>query len=114
MRKRTIKLHAFILVPVYSRKRFGILFTSTSIWGRGITICVIAVSDNGNTYFALKTSWQDVTHAEDQAVVLKRLSDYEAHPNVIIPSRLFDSMVKDSRANSSLGPIRALLDDEMQ
>ncbi|KAI6038672.1 hypothetical protein EDC04DRAFT_2896199 [Pisolithus marmoratus] len=116
---------------MYGRKRFGILFTSASIRGRDITVCVIAASDDGNTYFALKTSWQDVTRAEDQAVVLKRLSDPGPHLNVIIPSRrlmlspcnellmiidsrLFDSMAKDGRADSSLGPIRALLDDEMQ
>lgn len=95
---------------MYGRKRFGILFTSASIRGRDIT---------------------DVTRAEDQAVVLKRLSDPGPHLNVIIPSRrlmlspcnellmiidsrLFDSMAKDGRADSSLGPIRALLDDEMQ
>ncbi|KAI6038670.1 hypothetical protein EDC04DRAFT_3090672 [Pisolithus marmoratus] len=113
-RKRTVTLRAFIPVRVHDRECMGILFTSGSIRGRGTTVYVVVAADDGKTYLALKTSWQDVTRAEEQAAVLKRLSDHGPHPNVIIPSRLFDPMAKDGRVDSTLGSIRALLDDEMR
>ncbi|KAI6107819.1 hypothetical protein EDD16DRAFT_1523100 [Pisolithus croceorrhizus] len=113
-RKRTVALRAFIPVRVYGRHCIGILFTSGSIRGRGTTVYVVVGAGDGKTYLALKTSWQDVARAEDQAAVLKKLSDHKPHPNVITPSRLFDPMAKDCRVDSTLGSIRAFLDDEMQ
>ncbi|KAI6163568.1 hypothetical protein EDD17DRAFT_478580 [Pisolithus thermaeus] len=113
-RKRTVTLRAFVPVRVHGRECIGILFTSGSIRGRGTTVYVVAAAGDGKTYFALKTSWQDVARADDQAAVLKKLSEHKPHPNVIIPSRLFDPMAKDRRVDSTLGSIRALLDDEMQ
>ncbi|KAI6126632.1 hypothetical protein F5141DRAFT_1288935 [Pisolithus sp. B1] len=113
-RKRTVALRAFVPVRVHGRQCIGILFTSGSIRGRGTTVYVVVGAEDGKTYFALKTSWQDVTRVDDQAAVLKKLSERKPHPNVIIPSKLFDSMAKDGGVDSTLGSIRALLNEEMQ
>ncbi|KAI6130881.1 hypothetical protein EDD17DRAFT_478713 [Pisolithus thermaeus] len=113
-RKRTVALRAFIPVRVHGRDCIGILFTSGSIRGRGTTVYVVVGARDGKTYLALKTSWQDVARADDQAAVLKKLSDHKPHPNVITPSRLFDPMAKDRRVDSTLGSIRGLLDEEME
>ncbi|KAI6130879.1 hypothetical protein EV401DRAFT_2066054 [Pisolithus croceorrhizus] len=113
-RKRTVTLCAFIPVRVHSRECIGILFTSGSIRGRGTTVYVVVGAGDGKTYFALKTSWQDVARADDQAAVLKKLSEHKPHPNVIIPSKLFDPTAKDGGVDSTLGSIRALLNEEMQ
>ncbi|KAI6027026.1 hypothetical protein EDC04DRAFT_216100 [Pisolithus marmoratus] len=112
--KRTTKFRAFIPVRMYGRRCLGILFTSNSILGRGTTVCVFAASDNGKTHFGLKTSRQGVTRAEDQVAVLKKLSAHPSHPNFIVPSKLFDPKAEDSRVDSMLGLIRALLDEEMR
>ncbi|KAI6130109.1 hypothetical protein EV401DRAFT_655071 [Pisolithus croceorrhizus] len=111
-RKRTVKLRAFIPVRVHGRKCMGILFTSGSIRGRGTTVYVVAETDDGKTYLALKTSWQDVARTDDQAAVLKKLVDNKPHPNVVIPSKLFEA--EGGKAESTLGSIRALLDDDMR
>ncbi|KAI6126633.1 hypothetical protein F5141DRAFT_1288936 [Pisolithus sp. B1] len=113
-RKRTVALRAFIPIRVHGRECIGILFTSGSIRGRGTTVYVVAAAGDGKTYFALKTSWQDVARAGDRAAVLKKLSDHKLHPNVVIPSELFKPKADDGRVDSTLGTIRALLDKEIQ
>ncbi|KAI6160687.1 hypothetical protein EDD17DRAFT_756407 [Pisolithus thermaeus] len=113
-RKRTVALRAFIPVRVHGRECIGILFTSGSIRGRGTTVYVVATAGDGKTYFALKTSWQDVARADDQAAVLKKLSDHKLHPNLVIPLELFKPKADDGRVDSTLGTTRALVDEEIQ
>ncbi|KAI6107817.1 hypothetical protein EDD16DRAFT_88146 [Pisolithus croceorrhizus] len=96
-RKRTVALRAFVPVRVHGRQCIGILFTSGSIRGRGTTVYVVVGAED-----------------DDQAAVLKKLSEHKPHPNVIIPSKLFDPTTKDSGVDSTLGSIRALLNEEMQ
>ncbi|KAI5981596.1 hypothetical protein EDD15DRAFT_2203761 [Pisolithus albus] len=46
---------------------------------------VVAAKDR-KTYLALKTSWQDVAHADVQNAIMKRLNGHDPHPNIVIPS----------------------------
>ncbi|KAI6020503.1 hypothetical protein EDC04DRAFT_2607466 [Pisolithus marmoratus] len=108
-RKRTVKLCDFIPVRVHGPKCIGILFTSGSIRGRGTTVYIVVTADDGRTYFALKTSWQDVARTDKQADILKKLSDNT--PNIVVPSKLFEA--ECGGMDSTLGSIWALLDDEM-
>ncbi|KAI6126631.1 hypothetical protein F5141DRAFT_1209914 [Pisolithus sp. B1] len=101
-RNRTVALRALIPVRVYGRHCSGILFTSGSIRGRGTTVCVVAAVGDG------------CSSRKRPDGGLKTLSEHKPHPNVITPSRLFDPVAKDCRVDSTLGSIRALLDDEMQ
>ncbi|KAI5994350.1 hypothetical protein EDD15DRAFT_2366405 [Pisolithus albus] len=112
--KRTAVFGAFVPVRVYGRKCTGILFTSVSIQGKGITIYVVVGADGGQTYSALKTSWQDVNFADRHATVLAKLSRAQPHHNVIIPKKLLDRLPEDHTENSTLGSIRGFLGDEIQ
>lgn len=75
----------FYPVRVYSRTCLGILFTSSSIRGRGTTVfCVLDLND-AETRLALKMSWQDLERVADQDAVMRRLAEHDSHPNVIVP-----------------------------
>ncbi|KAI5984333.1 hypothetical protein EDD15DRAFT_2533224 [Pisolithus albus] len=112
--KRTVVFRAFVPVRVYGRKCTGILFTSASIRGRGTAVYVVVGADGGQTYSALKTSWQDVNFADRHATVLAKLSRAQPHHNVIIPKKLLDRLAEDHTENSTLGSIRGFLGDEIQ
>ena len=69
---------------VYGHACLGILFTSSSIRGRGTTVfCVPDLNDEKQRQ-ALKMSWQDLERVADQIEVTQRLND-NPHPNVTVP-----------------------------
>jgi hypothetical protein len=74
----------FFPLRVYGHTCLGILFTSSSIRGRGTTVfCVLDLNDEKQRP-ALKMSWQDMERVADQVAVMERLKD-NPHPNVIVP-----------------------------
>ena len=77
---------AFIPVMVYGYACKGILFTSSSIRGRGTTVFCVFLDDE-TCLFALKMSWQDLEREEEHNEVLERLRSNKLHPNVVVPVR---------------------------
>ena len=74
----------FFPLRVYQHTCLGILFTSSSIRGRGTAVfCVLDISDE-TIRLALKMSWQDLERVPGQVAVMKILKD-NLHPNVIVP-----------------------------
>ncbi|KAG8215002.1 hypothetical protein J3R82DRAFT_8408 [Butyriboletus roseoflavus] len=74
----------FYPVRVYGHSCFGILFTSSSIRGRGTTVFCVLDLDDAATRLALKMSWQDLERVVDQDAVMRRLAEHP-HRNVIMP-----------------------------
>lgn len=85
--KWTVAIRAFTPVRVYGLDRIGVLINSGSTQGRGTTVYAVVAADDGKTNLALRTSWQNVTRADHQTVILKRLRDLKPYPNIIIPSQ---------------------------
>ena len=64
----------FFPLYLYGHACLGLLFTSSSIRGRGTTVfCVVEVDDE-NTRLALKMSWQDLERLAEQNAVMERLT----------------------------------------
>ena len=77
----------FFPVAVYGYRCLGILFTASSIRGRGTTVfCVVDLQDI-NMLLALKMAWQDLARVAEQDAVMKHLRSQgpQPHPNVIVP-----------------------------
>ena len=73
----------FFPLYLYEHTCLGLLFTSSSIRGRGTTVfCVVEVDDE-NTRLALKMSWQNLERLAEQNAVMERLTreDGEAMPS---------------------------------
>ena len=76
----------FFPLSVYGHHCLGILFTSSSIRGRGTTVFCVVDLDSEKEKLALKMSWQDLERVADQDAVMKRLEEHRGgHPNVIVP-----------------------------
>lgn len=69
----------------------------------------VVAADDGKTYLALKTSWQDVARVSDQMIVLNKLSVHNQHPNIVIPSSL-----EPKGKGGKLGSIREFLAEDTQ
>jgi hypothetical protein len=83
----TVNRFVFFPVAVYGYKCLGILFTASSIRGRGTTVfCVVDLQDK-NKLLALKMAWQDLARVAEQDVVMEHLKNQgpQPHPNVIVP-----------------------------
>ncbi|KIJ07673.1 hypothetical protein PAXINDRAFT_173363 [Paxillus involutus ATCC 200175] len=113
---------AFIPVAVYGRKCLGILFTTSSIRGRGTAVfCVVDVEDESRL-LALKMSWQDVARVGEQNEVLERLEERKSkktklqqrdpHANLVVPFESFTASRKNETC-TTLGAIRAFLDHQL-
>ena len=83
----------FFPLRVYGHSCLGILFTSSSIRGRGTTVfCVLDLSDP-KQMLALKMSWQDLARVAECDAVMTRLEEklqerekeQLPHPNVVVP-----------------------------
>ena len=83
----------FFPLRVYGHRCLGVLFTSSSIRGRGTTVfCVLDLSDP-KKMLALKMSWQDLARVSDYNAVMtsleeglqEREKEQLPHPNVIVP-----------------------------
>ncbi|KAF8120777.1 hypothetical protein EV363DRAFT_1367778 [Boletus edulis] len=102
----------FFPLRVYRHTCLGILFTSSSIRGRGTTVfCVVDLSDE-KSRLALKMSWQDLERIDDQVAVMKRLVD-NPHRNVIVPTKTFNADRKGQTC-TTLGAIRGFLEEQIQ
>ena len=76
----------FFPLRVYGHYCLGVLFTSSSIRGRGTTVFCVIDLDSEEKKLALKTSWQDLERVVDQDAVMKRLDEHRGgHRNVIVP-----------------------------
>ena len=83
----TVNRFVFFPLAVYGYKCLGILFTSSSIRGRGTTVfCVVDLQDK-NKLLALKMAWQDLARVVEQDAVMEHLKNQgpQPHPNVIVP-----------------------------
>jgi hypothetical protein len=83
----TVNRFVFFPVAVYGYKCLGILFTASSIRGRGTTVfCVVDLQDKSKL-LALKMAWQDLARVAEQDVVMEHLRNRgpQPHPNVIVP-----------------------------
>ena len=83
----TINRFIFFPVAVYGFKCLGMLFTASSIRGRGTTVfCVVDLQD-GSKLLALKMAWQDLARVAEQDAVMEHLRNQgpHPHPNVIVP-----------------------------
>ena len=85
-----VDLIAFVPVRVYGYACKGILFTSSSIRGRGTTVFCVFLDDESGL-LALKMYWQDLEREEEHNEVLERLMNNELHPNVVVPVRYVGS-----------------------
>ena len=85
-----VDLIAFVPVRVYGYACKGILFTSSSIRGRGTTVFCVFLDDESGL-LALKMYWQDLEREEEHNEVLERLRNNELHPNVVVPVRYVGS-----------------------
>ncbi|KAF8833102.1 hypothetical protein BDN67DRAFT_1017953, partial [Paxillus ammoniavirescens] len=102
---------AFIPVAVYGHKCLGILFTASSIRGRGTVVsCMVDVKDRSRL-LALKVSWQDVAREAEQNEVLERLEESDPRANLVVPFKSFKASRKNETC-TTLGAIRAFLDDQ--
>ena len=77
---------AFIPVMVYGYACKGVLFTSSSIHGRGTTVFCVFLNDE-TCLFVLKMSWQDLEREDEHNEVQERLMSNKSHPNVVVPVR---------------------------
>ncbi|KAF9230793.1 kinase-like domain-containing protein [Melanogaster broomeanus] len=103
---------AFIPIKVYGHQCIGILFTASSIRGRGtVVFCVVDLDDNSKR-LALKTSWQDLQREDEWDDVLERLKEKGPHPNLIVPFKNFKARTKNDDC-TTLGTIRAFLRDQL-
>ena len=81
----TAARYVFYPIRVYGHLCIGILFTASSIRGRGTTVfCVVDLRDESKL-LALKMTWQDLGRAAEQDAVMQRLMNSTRHPNVIVP-----------------------------
>ncbi|KIJ15390.1 hypothetical protein PAXINDRAFT_169232 [Paxillus involutus ATCC 200175] len=118
--KRThVPVVAFIPVAVHGYKCLGILFTASSIRGRGTAVfCVVDLKDDSKL-LALKMSWQDLEREAEQNKVLekleesklekRRLKESNPHANLVVPLKSFKASKKNETC-TTLGAIRAFLD----
>ncbi|KAG8221297.1 hypothetical protein J3R82DRAFT_1463 [Butyriboletus roseoflavus] len=102
----------FYPVRVYGHTCLGILFTSSSIRGRGTTVFCVLDLDDAETRLALKMFWQDLERVTDQDAVMTRLAEHDPHPNVIVPLKTFNAHRK-GKTCTTLGGIRGFLDEEI-
>ena len=80
----TVGRFIFFPIAVYGHKCLGVLFTASSICGRGTTVfCVVDLQDE-EKLLAFKLSWQDLARVAEQDAVMERLKNIN-HPNVIVP-----------------------------
>ena len=64
----------FFPLYLYGHACLGLLFTSSSIRGRGTTVFCVVEIDDENTRLALKMSWQDLERLAEQNAVMERLT----------------------------------------
>ncbi|KAF8141272.1 hypothetical protein EV363DRAFT_1307647 [Boletus edulis] len=103
----------FYPVAVYGYECLGILFTASSIRGRGTTVfCVVDLGDKEKR-LALKMAWQDVTRVAEQDAVMQHLTKQGLHPNVIVPFRT-EKVKRDDEICTTLGAIRGFLDAQIE
>jgi hypothetical protein len=75
----------FFPLAVYGYTCLGILFTASSIRGRGTTVfCVVDLQDKSKL-LALNMAWQDLVWVAEQDAVVEHLRNQGPHPNVIVP-----------------------------
>ncbi|KIJ21025.1 hypothetical protein PAXINDRAFT_6802, partial [Paxillus involutus ATCC 200175] len=117
--KTEVPVVAFIPVAVYGHKCLGILFTTSSIRGRGTAVfCVVDVKDESRL-LALKMY---VEREAEQNEVLERLEQRKSektklqqsdpHANLAVPFKSFKASRKNETC-TTLGAIRAFLDDQV-
>ncbi|KAF8838531.1 hypothetical protein BDN67DRAFT_1070668 [Paxillus ammoniavirescens] len=118
-----VPLLEFIPVAVYGRKYLGILFTASSIRGRGTAVfCVVDLKDESKL-LALKMSWHDSERvAEQNEVLFERLEESKSEniklqqsdprANFVVPIKSFTASRKNETC-TTLGAIRAFLDDQL-
>ena len=70
---------------IYELVNRGILFTASSIKGRGTTVCVVIDPKDQAKFLALKISWQDVTRVGAQQAVLEKIRYHGAFRHVVVP-----------------------------
>jgi hypothetical protein len=83
----TVNRFIFFPLAVYGYKCLGILFTASSIRGRGTTVfCVVDLQDKSKL-LALKMAWQDLARVAEQDAVMEHLRKQgsQPHPNVVVP-----------------------------
>ena len=64
----------FLPLYLYGHACLGLLFTPSSIRGRGTTVFCVVEVDDANTRLALKMSWQDLERLAEQNAVMERLT----------------------------------------
>ncbi|KAF8434984.1 hypothetical protein L210DRAFT_3551514 [Boletus edulis BED1] len=103
----------FYPVAVYGYECLGILFTASSIRGRGTTVfCVVDLGDKDKR-LALKMARQDVTRVAEQDAVMQHLTKQGLHPNVIVPFKT-EKVKRDDEICTTLGVIRGFLDAQIE
>ncbi|KAF8434994.1 hypothetical protein L210DRAFT_3551561 [Boletus edulis BED1] len=103
----------FYPVAVYGYECLGILFTASSIRGRGTTVfCVVDLGDKEKR-LALKMAWQDVTRMAEQDAVMQHLTNHGLHSNVIVPFKT-EKVKRDDEICTTLGGIRGFLDAQIE
>ncbi|KAF8134290.1 hypothetical protein EV363DRAFT_1323012 [Boletus edulis] len=103
----------FYPVAVYGYECLGILFTASSIRGRGTTVFSVVDLKAKEKRLALKIAWQDVTRVAEQDAVMQHLTKQGSHPNVIVPLKT-KKVKKDDMMCTTLGAIRGFLDAQIE
>ncbi|KAF8445012.1 hypothetical protein L210DRAFT_3531725 [Boletus edulis BED1] len=103
----------FYPVAVYGYECLGILFTASSIRGRGTTVFSVVDLKAKEKRLALKIAWQDVTRVAEQDAVMQHLTKQGSHPNVIVPLKT-EKVKKDDMICTTLGAIRGFLDAQIE
>ncbi|KAF8420926.1 hypothetical protein L210DRAFT_3573908, partial [Boletus edulis BED1] len=114
-KRKTEEIDRFVFYPVavYGYECLGILFTASSIRGRGTTVfCVVDLGEKDKR-LALKMAWQDVTRVAEQDAVMQHLTKQGLHPNVIVPFKT-EKVKRDDEICTTLGVIRGFLDAEIE
>ncbi|KAF8141235.1 hypothetical protein EV363DRAFT_1307511 [Boletus edulis] len=115
-KRKTEEIDRFVFYPVtvYGYECLGILFTASSIRGRGTTVfCVVDLGDKEKR-LALKTAWQDVTRVAEQDAVMQHLTNHRIHPNVIVPLKTEKVKRDDEEICTTLGVIRGFLNAQIE
>jgi hypothetical protein len=83
----TVNRFIFFPLAVYGYKCLGILFTASSIRGRGTTVFCVADLQDQSKLLALKMAWQDLARVAEQDAVMEHLRKQgsQPHPNVVVP-----------------------------
>ncbi|KIJ07780.1 hypothetical protein PAXINDRAFT_102811, partial [Paxillus involutus ATCC 200175] len=113
---------AFIHVAVHGHKCLGILFTASSIRGRGTTVFYVGDLQDDSKLLALKMTWQNLEREAERHEILERLEESKSekiklkesnpHATLVVPFKNF----KASRKNetyTTLGVIRAFLANQL-